>query len=271
MTGSRFDGTVSAMIVRYRLAPCVLATVILCQTPPTLAQSPQHEERLAASFVLALGRTATPAELEQWSKQEPGAVGDLLVRHRQKLQTDPDLERLVVAKATLDALGRAPAEGDAPGLSGGTYTDAVRLHLKRLAEQPAEYEATLQRAYRAVLKRNAYSVEIDYWKRQPVVSYALLAACIEDWARRNQPGLMATAGVAAASVNSPYLATVRLSQAVAMEARRATGLGLSDSRGIAAALDRHVVAPGADRLASVGGIHFAAAGAASLAPVPGVK
>lgn len=259
------------MIAPYRLAPCVLVTVILLQAPQGLAQTPLADERIAASFVLALGRTASPAELEQWRKQEPGAVGDLLVRHRQKLQTDPALERLVVAKATLDAFGRAPAEGDAAGLLGGTYTDAVRLHLKRLSEAPAEYDATLQRAYRTVLKRDAYSVENDYWKRQPVLSYALLTACIEDWARRNQPGLMATAGVAAASVNSPYLATVRLSPAVAAEARRATGLGMSDSRGVAAALDRHVVAPGADRLASVGGIHFAAAGAASLAPVPDTK
>ena len=61
-------------------------------------------------------------------------------------------------------------------------------------------------------------MEIEYWKRQPALSYALLVGCIEDWARRNRPGLMATTGVASVSVNSAYLATIRLSPGVASPA-----------------------------------------------------
>ncbi len=91
-------------------------------------------------------------------------------------------------------------------------------------------------------------------------SFALLAACIDDWARRNQPGLTVTSGPAAVNVNSPYLATVRLSPALAAELRAASGF----QRPAKPALGYHVVAPGAEAVESVGGIHFAAAGAADL-------
>jgi hypothetical protein len=39
-------------------------------------------------------------------------------------------------------------------------------------------------------------------------------------------------------------------------------VGFARPRGSAAALGRHVVAPGAEDVASVGGVHFVAAGAA---------
>jgi beta-glucanase (GH16 family) len=87
---------------------------------------------------------------------------------------------------------------------------------------------------------------------------------VYDWARRNQPGLMFTAGVPSAAVNNPYLATARLSPAVAAEARAAAALGSPSP----AALGLHIVAPGATSVASVGGVHFAAAGAPTLRQPP---
>jgi hypothetical protein len=137
----------------------------------------------------------------------------------------------------------------------------MKRHVEWLAAHAQDYEATLHRAYRLLLQRDAYDVEIDYWKRQPAVPFALLVGCIDDWARRNQPGLTATTGVAAVSVNSEYLATVRLSPAIAAEAREAAGLGPDDEA--ARGVDRHVVAAGAAHLVSVGGIHFTAAGVAA--------
>jgi hypothetical protein len=144
----------------------------------------------------------------------------------------------------------------------------MQRHLEWLSAHPEEYQMVVGRAYRLVLRRDAYAVEVDYWKRQPVLSFALLAGCIDDWARRNQPGLTATTGVAAVSLNSAYLATVRLSPAVAREARAAAGLTSRRDAALAAAAGRAVVAPGAGEVASVGGIPFAAAGAASLALPP---
>jgi hypothetical protein len=255
------------MPVRLRFASLSLTVLLACPSVTVLAQSAAQEERIAASFVLALGRAPSAAEIQPWSREEPLSLADLVARHRRQLQDNPAAQRAVIIKAGEDAFGRTPGEDEIKSVAGaGTYVDVMRRHLQSLADRPAEYEQVLNRAYRLVLQRDAYSVEADYWTRQPVLSLALLAACIDDWARRNQPGLMATTGVASVSVNSAYLATVRLSPAVAAEARAAAGLARPGDAARASAVGRHVVAPGAEQVASVGGIHFAAAGSARLAP-----
>ena len=248
-----------------------LLLIVACSSAPAIvyAQSAQIEERVAASFVLALGRTPTAAEVEQWAKDGPRAVADLFSRHRERLRNDSAAARAVAMKASQDAFGIAAVEEGLTSVSAGElYAEIVQRHIQRLDGNPAEYERVVNRAYRLHLQRDAYAVELEYWKARPTTSFVLLAACVENWARRNQPGLMATAGVPAVSVNSPYLAAVRLSPGVAAEARAAAGLPPPGDAALAAALGRHVVAPGADTLASVGGIHFAAAGAADLVPAP---
>jgi hypothetical protein len=255
-----------------RASPVEFLLVVACvsATAVAYAQSAQIEERIAASFVLALGRTPTAAEAEQWAKDGPHSVADLFSRHREALRHDAADGREVAVKAAQDAFGRAPSEDELRRLSDGeVYAEIVQRHIQRLAGNPAEYERVVHCAYRLHLQRDAYAVELDYWKARATMSFVLLAACVENWARRNQPGLMATAGVPSASVNSPYLAAVRLSPAVAAEARAAAGLPPPGGAALADALGRHVVAPGAGTIASVGGIHFAAAGGTTLVPVPG--
>jgi hypothetical protein len=254
------------MCTTSRFVPPLIVAVLIGLSAGAVAQSPEPDERIAASFMLALGRTPAPGEAQRWVTKEPTPIADYLARHRRQLQGDPAAERAVIVKATQDALGRAPTEEEIRSLAGtGIYADVVQRHLARLAAQPAEYEQVMHRAYRFLLARDAYSVEIEYWTRQPVISFALLVGCVEDWARRNQPGLMATTGVAAVSVNSRYLATVRLSPGVAAEARAAAGLRPEGDAGLVATLGRVVVAPGASRVASVGGIAFAAAGSPDMA------
>jgi hypothetical protein len=258
------------MFAKSRIAFAVLVAALACPPVIVLAQSAVQQERIAASFVLALGRRPTAVEIERWAQQEALSLADLVTRHRRHLQGDSASEQAVILKASHDAFGRGSGGDDEKTLSGGaTYIDLMQRHLRWLAEHPADYEQVVRRAYRWLLQRDAYSIEIDYWKRQPTLSYALLVGCIEDWARRNQPGLMATTGVATVSVNSAYLDTVRLSPAVAAEARVAAGLSPASDRALAAAVGRTVVAPGAEHVASVAGIHFAAAGAINLVPAAG--
>jgi len=229
------------------------------------AQGPQGglppDDRVAASFVLARGRVPTAAEAAAWSAVAASPFSDLLARHRRQLDADETERRAVAAKSALDAFG--PGSGPSPAdgqTEPGTYLDAMRRHLQWLTDRPDEYAKVVQRAYRFVLRRDAYAQELDYWKRYSAKPFVLLAACIDDWARRNQPGLTVTSGPAAVNVNSPYLAAVRLSPAAAAEARAAAGF--ARTRGSASALARHVVMAGAEDVASVGGVHFAAAGAA---------
>ena len=243
-----------------RLTLVALAVAVTCLPAAARAQASPQEERVAASFVLALGRTATPAETSRWTTQDPLPLQELIARHRRQLQADPAAQRAVTAKARQDAFGPGPGGDPEPAGSGGIYADLVQRHLQWLAQHPAEYEQVMHRAYQLLLQRNAYSVEIDYWKRQSVLSFALLVGCIEDWARRSQPGLTATTGTAAVSINSAYLAAVRLSPGVAAEARAAAGLVPAGDPNLAIAAGRVVVAPGAGGVVSVGGIPFAAAG-----------
>jgi hypothetical protein len=226
----------------------------------------QPDERIAASFVLARGRVPTAAELEAWFATPASPFPELLARHRQQVKADEAERRTVAAKARLDAFGLAPGPG-APDLPDApdTYFEMIRAHLRWLADRPDEYAKVVQRAYRFVLRRDAYAQELDYWKRYSAKPFVLLAACVDDWARRNQPGLTVTSGPAAVNVNSPYLAAVRLSPSAAAEARAAAGF--ARPRGSAAALARHVVMAGAEDVTSVGGIHFAAASAPGLLEV----
>jgi hypothetical protein len=260
------------MILRRLFAPLPVIGCLACLPFAVAAQPPVQEERIAASFVLALGRTPTPDEIQRWSAADPVPLADYLERHRRQLRGDSAAERSVIVKASHDAFGRAPTEDEARILAGaGTYAELMQRHLAWLAGHPADYEQVMHRAYRFLLQRDAYAVEIEYWTRQPALSYALLVGCIEDWARRNRPGLMATTGVASVSINSPWLATVRLSPGVSAEARAAAGLRQDNDAATALARGRTVVAPGAERVASIGGIAFVAAGAPGLAPAGGTQ
>jgi hypothetical protein len=248
-----------------RGAAIVLAGLLACFAQYGSAQPAGQDERVAASFVLALGRTPASSEAEQWGREAPRSLADLLARHRSRLQATPEEQRAVLDRASRDAFGVAQGATRIGGPSAtGTYTDVLRGHLRWLAANPDEYLLVVQRAYHAVLARDAYAVEIEYWRTRPATSFALLAACVENWASRNQPGLTATSGVPAVSVNSRYLTAVRLSAAVAAEARAAADLAVAGGPNLAAAIGRHVVAPGAEEIVSVGGIHFAAAGSAAL-------
>lgn len=224
---------------------------------PDLARATEQEERISAAFALALGRLPTPAESEEWLALGPITVDDLIGRVGARVAEEPEARRAAFAAAFHDAFGRAPVgeDSDAPG--GGNYIDRLRGFIEQLSRSPEQYAEAIGRAYQFVIRRDAYPEEIDYWKEKGVLPYALLVGCLEDWAKRNQPGLMVTNGAATVSVNSQYLAAARLSPRVAAEARAAAGLPPPDDSG------NRVVAAGAGAVASVGGVHFVAVGGLS--------
>ena len=246
-------------------AGMVLAGLLGCLAQDVSAQPAGQVERIGASFVLALGRVPTAEETTQWGGAAPLSLADLIARHRNRLEATPAEQRTVIERANRDAFGVASGAAGTGGPSAtGTYADVVKGHVRWLDAHPDDYQQVVQRAYRAVLARDAHPIEVDYWRKRPVTSFALLAACLDDWALRNRPGLMATAGVPAVSINSRYLAAVRLSAVVAAEAREVAGLAAAGGPSLAAASGRHVVAPGAGEIVSAGGIHFTAAGSAAL-------
>ena len=242
-----------------RIFPLVLFVALALPFGSAHAQSSDREERIGAAFILALGRAPTAAETGLWGKDGKLSVAELVARLNPQ---EADARRAPAVKAYADAFGRPPADdaGAAMAAGQGNYTECMKQHIRWLAERPGDYALVIGRAYQTVMQRPAYAEEITYWQAQPPLSFVLLNACIENWARRNAPGLMATTGVATASVNSRWLNAVRLSPAVAIEARAAVGLVPDGNADLGAAVGRNVIAAGGGALVSAGGINFVAAG-----------
>lgn len=235
------------------LLVATMALTALHAAPPSAAQA----ERVAASFLLAQGRLPTAEETAQWGATDT-SVADLLAKHRQQITANAATKRAVVAKAFADSFGRAATDEEIAkeaAVANATYTELMQHHVEWLAAHPESYHKILNRAYQYVIRRDVYPEEIEYWKKKDIQSYAVLVGCIDNWGRRNQPGLMVTAGPAAISVNCVFLATARLSPAVAAEARAAANLGPV----VDAAAGTHVLAAGAGKIISDGRIHFAVA------------
>lgn len=172
---------------------------------------------------------------------------------RRQLTADSELAAQVTARARFDAYGESVAS-TAP--ANETYFEQLNAHLAALADDAAAHEQVVHRAYQFVIQRDAYAEEITYWRERPgPLSYLMLVGCIEDWARRNQPGLMVTAGTPTVSINSEFFGAVRLLPAEAAEVRAAIGFSEIATPGA------HVIAPSAQEIQSAGGIHFAAVGA----------
>lgn len=218
-------------------------------------------QRVEASFLLGQGRLPTAAELSEWSGDAGAAtVGDLVEKHRRLLQQDPAAHRAVVAKAFADAFGHAPERAQsAQEQRVLTYVERVKAHVAELRQRPDEYRAVLDRAYQRVVRRAVYDEEVAYWNEFDVLAYAMVVGCVDNWGRRNQPGLMVTAGTPTVSHNSVYLSTVSLSPKVAEEARAAAGLGTATTDYFSYASARTVIAPGAEKIVANGGMHFVAA------------
>lgn len=249
-----------------RLTPVVLLAALLSSATAAFAQSTAKTQRIQAAFVLALGRAPSAAEIAEAEKRGTLTIAELVARHRDQLQSDAALQRSTAIKAWKDAFGREPTENEiARSLTGNrTYTELMQGHIQWLEKNPAEYEKAMERGYRLVIRRGVYPGEIAYWKKRDTLPFALLVGCIEDWGRRNAPGLMETTGVATVSVNSNYLETIKLSPAVAAEARAAVGLSAASTADFLSASGRNLVAAGAGDLVTGGRIHFAATGGSNL-------
>jgi hypothetical protein len=244
----------------------LLAVVATASSAVVAAPSPSTAtaERVAASHLLAFGE---PAGAEQLSRaRQPGqvTVAALQAEHRQRLQSDAAAQQRAAARAFEDAFGRPPADAELAGAA-GTYTDLLQQHLARLAQSPDEYRRVMDRAYRLVIHRPVYDIELAYWKDRAVLPYVLLVGCIEGWARRNAPGLMATTGNPCLGVNSALVQTLSVSPAVAAEVRAAFGLQAAESEPLAIAAGHNVIAPGADGVSSLGGMFIVVVGDRELA------
>ena len=246
------------------------ATIFAAQIPA----SPLQQERVAAAHLIALGRAATPAEIEQGVKQGELTVAALVAHHQAQLKSNAALQHATALKAFTDAFGRVPTSAeltDSNGAGNGVYSALVKHHTEWLSQHPAEYKEVLNRAYEKVIRRGVYDEEVNYWKPHGTLPFVLLVGCIDHWGRRNQPGLMVTAGTPTLSATSVYLTTVRVSPAIAEEARAVVGLPTATATDFTYASNRTVIASGAENIVAGGRIHFVVSGAPDLVPTEAAK
>lgn len=239
-----------------RIPPLTLALSLLLTALPGFAADPLAAQRLEAAGLLVFGRgmVGAPASAET---AKLATFSDALSWQRQRLQEDGALGAEVSRRAARDALGSDVAPDSA---ASGDYFTQVQAHLRRLERAADDYRQVIERAYRTTLNRAPYAEEIGYWTTRPVTTFALMAACIDNWARRNQPGLMFTEGIPSVAVSSEWLEVVRVSPVLANEIAPVLAGPDAEPRAVAIAAGRTVLAPGAAGVSSVAGVHFVAAG-----------
>lgn len=251
--------------MKFRTFPALLAALFLSPVF-AFAQAATQEEIISASCLIAFGRPAEPGELND-ARLTNKTLVQLVAGHREALRNDPESQRLVAGQAHLHARGvAAPAKSDsissAPGL---TYAEHMKQQIDWLGQHPDTYREVINRAYQLVIRRDAYPEEIAYWKPYGTLPYVVLVGAIENWAFRNQPGLMVTTGTPSIALSSRFLRTQRVPLALANEARELLGLPVWTDVARQHSPGRNIVAVGAKDIESVGGVHFLLAGGGPLA------
>ncbi len=222
--------------------------------------APDAADRGEAACWLSLGRSTTESERLAANTPAGATMGVLLEQHRVQLRGDEAGRRGVATRACWDAWGRAPAAHELESATGGLlYAERLGELVAGLAGSPREYHAVLERAYRAALGRAPFPEELAYWDERRPLAYTMVVGCLENWARRNAPGLTVTSGVPAIGVNGEQLATLRLTPALADEVRRALAWPTDE---LSRARGANVLVPGGEGVVSVGGVHFLALGRA---------
>lgn len=250
---------ICTMPFKAKFAPVFIFAAIAISAVTGFAGPQIQQERVAASYMLVLGRAPSTSEVDQWTMKGELSVADLVADLEAELADSKSEKRGVSTRSFQDAFGRSPSKSELKTAvaEGGSYNQQLTGYIAALLEDAEEYEATIRRAYEFVINRDAYEQEIGYWKERGVFSYMLLVGSVEAWATRNQPGLMVTAGTPTISVNSVYLSTVRLSSQTAAEARVAGGFASVEET------ESHLLAAGSGKVVAGGRVHFLATGGSS--------
>jgi len=235
-------------IGKLMLAVIMIATSALSSKAQTEDQL--KTERIGASYMIAMGRMANSGEITYWKSQGNLSVAQLVEKHRAYLSGDKASKRTMIIKAFKNAYGRVPTESEvATNMNQNmTYAEWMNNHLAWLNKSSADYVNVIKNSYKTVFGREPNTAEINYWKTQPVMSHMILAACHEDWKRRNGNAAK-TSGSNTIGTSSSYVDLLKVGATVAGEASKIIGSAVGN-----------VIAPGGGNVVSGGGGNVVAAG-----------
>lgn len=214
-------------------------------------------DRGTAAGLVAYGRCPTIEERSTWDSRDASTLTAMLDAARRKLRDDATERRATFARAYRDVFGTVASVAEVEAALARLYSEHTSVLLAALADRPDEYRRVIERAYRMALGRAPFAEEYGYWAEFRPLPYGLLVGCVENWARRNAPGLMATTGVPTIGADAAQPAVFRLAPALAAEVRLALGQPLTP---LDLAAGRTVIAPGGESIVSVGGVHLLVVG-----------
>ncbi len=233
-----------------RMYKFMIAMVIMTMVTATAQSQDVKTERITVAYMIAMGRKPSSAELNYWKGQGNLTVEQLVENHRQYLAGDKASKRTMIIKAFKNAYGRNPTESEINTNMNQnmTYVQWMNNHLAWLKKSSSDYVNVIKNSYKTVFGREPNAAEINFWKSQPVMSHMILAACHEDWKRKNG-NTAKTNGSNTIGSSSSYLELAFVGSQVAKEASSLIGPA-----------GGNVIAPGGGNVVSAGGANVVAAG-----------
>jgi hypothetical protein len=233
-----------------RMYKFMIAMIIVTMVSATAQSQDVKTERITVAYMIAMGRKPSSGELNYWKGQGNLSVEQLVENHRQYLAGDKASKRAMIIKAFKNSYGRNPSESEiATNMNQNmTYAQWMNNHLAWLKKSSGDYVNVIKNSYKTVFGREPNTGELNFWKSQPVMSHMILAACHEDWKRKNG-NTAKTSGANTIGTSSSYVDLFKVGNEVANEASKLIGPA-----------GGNVIAPGGGNVVSSGGGNVVAAG-----------
>lgn len=237
-------------MLRKRMYKLIVAVLLVTMISATAQSQDVKTERITVAYMIAMGRKPSSGELNYWKGQGDLTTAQLVEKHRQYLSGDNASKRTMIIKAFKNSYGRNPTESEiSTNMNQNmTYAEWMNNHLSWLRKSSGDYVNVIKNSYKTVFGREPNTGELNFWKSQPVMSYMILAACHEDWKRKNGNNAK-TSGSNTIGTSSSYLDLFKVGNQVANEASKLIGPA-----------GGNVIAPGGGNVVSSGGGNVVAAG-----------
>lgn len=147
---------------------------------PQFATAQLKQERIKASYLVAIGRLPTDAELNWWGQQNDYTVAQLVEAHRNYMNnTNKGSKADPIKQSYFIAMGRTPSTGARSETEYWTGRNEVAWemvlqHVNYINQNKQLYDGVINNAYQKVFSKSASASEIAKWKNGTVRSFVEL-------------------------------------------------------------------------------------------------
>lgn len=142
---------------------------------PRAASAQIKQERIKASYLLAIGRLPTDAELTWWGQQNDYTVAQLVEAHRTYMNTTNKNSKADPIKQTYNIVfGRDPQPAEIEYWKGRNETcwEMIPQHVNYLNQNKFLYDDVINRAYNLMFNKAPNAAQLNRWKGEQIRSYA---------------------------------------------------------------------------------------------------